>query len=142
MDFTIMQTGSCLKMEDKMEKRIARADFLLIGVLLLIGIVSFFVIRINQQSGSTVRVLVDGKAYGTYQLAKEQSIPIQIDGVVTNTLQIADGQANMTEADCPDQLCVHQNAISRQGETIVCLPNKIVVEVEKAEAAELDSVSR
>ena len=34
----------------------------------------------------------------------------------------------MTEADCPDQLCVHQKAVDAAGGTIVCLPNKVVIE--------------
>ncbi|KAI4447103.1 hypothetical protein C823_001622 [Eubacterium plexicaudatum ASF492] len=48
----------------------------------------------------------------------------------------------MIWADCPDQLCVHQKAISGQGETIVCLPNKIVVEIAEGEDADLDAISR
>ena len=47
----------------------------------------------------------------------------------------------MTEADCPDQLCVHQRAISKQKQTIVCLPNRVVVEVIGGEDAGLDSIT-
>ncbi len=46
-----------------------------------------------------------------------------------NVLLIKDGQASMTEADCPDLICVHHKPVSREGETIVCLPHKLVVEV-------------
>ena len=56
-------------------------------------------------------------------------IPIQKDGKTTNLLVIKDGKADVTEADCPDKLCVHQKAISKTNETIVCLPNKVVVQV-------------
>ena len=70
-------------------------------------------------------------------------IPIKRNGVVTNTLEIRDGCADMTDADCPDKICVNQKAVSRPGETIVCLPNKVVVEVE-ADTGETayDSFSR
>ena len=34
------------------------------------------------------------------------------------------------QSRCPDQICVHEKAISADGESIICLPNKIVVEVE------------
>lgn len=130
-------------MKAKIAERIAKPDILLIGLLLVAGIVSFFAVRVlTQKDGTTVRILTDGETYGTYRLAEDQSIPIQIDGRVTNTLEISQGRAKMAEADCPDQLCVHQKAIDRQGETIVCLPNKIVVEIEGAQASELDSVSR
>ena len=130
-------------MKTKKAERIAKPDILLIGLLLAAGIVSFFAVRVlTQKDGTAVRILLDGEPYGTYRLTEEQSIPIIINGAVTNTLRISEGKAKMEEADCPDQLCVHQNAIDRQGEMIVCLPNKIVVEVEGAQASDLDSVSR
>lgn len=42
---------------------------------------------------------------------------------------IRDGKADMKEADCPDKLCVHQKAISAENESIVCLPDRVVVTV-------------
>jgi hypothetical protein len=49
----------------------------------------------------------------------------------------------MTQADCPDKLCVHQKAISATGETIVCLPNKVVVEIAgETEDAEFDTIAK
>ena len=47
----------------------------------------------------------------------------------------------MTRADCPDQLCIHQGPIHIQGETIVCLPNRVVVEITGNDAEEqLDGI--
>ena len=73
---------------------------------------------------------------------EEQEIPIVQDGVTTNVLTIRDGRADMTEADCPDKLCVHQKAISKNHEMIVCLPNKVVVEVTGSEENGFDSIAR
>ena len=47
----------------------------------------------------------------------------------------------MIEADCPDKLCVHQKAIERTNETIVCLPHKVVVEIQDAKEADFDSMT-
>ena len=80
--------------------------------------------------------------YGTYPLDVDKEIPIQKDGKTTNLLVIRDGKADVTEADCPDKLCVHQKAISKTNETIVCLPNKVVVQVIGAGESELDSIAR
>lgn len=125
------------------KKRIARPDLLLIGCLLLFGFGSSMFRSCTGKTGESVKITVDGQDYGTFQLMKEnQEIPIQIADEVTNTLKISNGQAKMVQADCPDKLCMHQRAISRQGETIVCLPNKIVVEVFGGEDATLDSISR
>ena len=86
-------------------------------------------------------VTVDGEFYGTYSLKKDQIVEIVVNEEVTNVLQIKNGKADMIKADCPDLLCVHQRAISNQNETIVCLPNKVVVEIVGGKKTELDSVT-
>jgi len=48
----------------------------------------------------------------------------------------------VTDADCPDRLCVKQRAISKQGETIVCLPHRLIVKIEGGDAPDVDGVVR
>ena len=72
---------------------------------------------------------MDGEVYGTYSLAENQTVKIQT-GHGTNVLVIENGSAHMEEADCPDGYCKRQGTISRVNETIVCLPHKLVAEVE------------
>lgn len=128
---------------EQVKKRFARPDLLLVSCLLFFGAACFFFRSCTGKAGKSVKITVDGQTYYTYFLTGEiQEIPIKIAGEVTNTLEISDGQAKMVKANCPDKLCMHQKAISRQGETIVCLPNKIVVEVSGEEEAPLDSISR
>ncbi len=102
-----------------------KADFrllLIVGVLCAALLVcrSFF-----QSEGAAVVVQVDGDIYGTYPLNQDQTIYIND----TNVLVIADGKACMSEADCPDGLCIRQGSISLSGTMIVCLPNRVVVQV-------------
>jgi hypothetical protein len=47
-----------------------------------------------------------------------------------NTVQIAGGQVCVESADCPNQNCVQQGAISEPGQTVVCLPHKLVIAIE------------
>lgn len=54
---------------------------------------------------------------------------------------IKDGKADITEADCPDKVCVKQKPISKAGESLVCLPNKIIITVVEGEENELDGVA-
>lgn len=108
--------------------------------VLLAGTV-FFCLR-PKEKGTFVEITVDGELYGSYPLdEKKTQIPIERNGHV-NIVTIHDGVADMTEADCPDKLCVHQKAISKTNETIVCLPNKVVVQVTGAGESELDSVAK
>ena len=55
---------------------------------------------------------------------------IKIQGKVGECiLIIKDGEAYMQEADCPNQICVHHSPVSHKGETIVCLPNRVIIEI-------------
>ena len=85
---------------------------------------------------------MDGEIYGIYSLNQEQEIPIEIDGEIQNILQIRDHEADMVDADCPDRLCVDMKPISAEGETIVCLPHRVVAEVISSdEEAEFDTIA-
>lgn len=72
-----------------------------------------------------LRITVSGEEYGTYSLEEDQVIKVGD----TNVCEIKDKKVSMISADCPDQLCIHQRPIQLQGETIVCLPNKVVLEI-------------
>lgn len=110
-----------------LENKKLLSDIILIGVLLIVSLSVFLIWHLSGTDGSTAVVTVDGKRVGEYSLA--------IDGVYyindgTNVLAIEDGKAYMKEASCPGyQDCVETGKISRVGETIVCLPNKVVVEI-------------
>lgn len=110
-----------------LENKKLLSDIILIGVLLIVSLSVFLIWYLSGTDGSTAVVSVDGKRVGEYSLA--------IDGVYyindgTNVLAIEDGKAYMKEASCPGyQDCVEMGKISRVGETIVCLPNKVVVEI-------------
>lgn len=124
-------------------KRISKNDiiFIVILVVLVGGVAMFFSLR-PQNAGAQVVVTVDGEEYGRYSLNEDTEVPIELEGVTTNLLIIKDGEADMTEADCPDKLCVHQKAISKNHETIVCLPNKVVVEITGSEESGVDTIAK
>ena len=63
------------------------------------------------------------KDTGQYQMIK---IPGKVGECI---LVIKDGEAYMQEADCPNQICVHHSSVSHKGETIVCLPNRVIIEI-------------
>lgn len=125
-----------------MHKRIGKADGIVLGVVAFVCI--FLLIAYyggHGGKGAVAVVTVGGEVYGTYALDRDQVIDIQADGKTTNVLTISDGKADMTDADCKDLLCVHQKAISKDKETIVCLPNKVVVTVESRETGDVDAVA-
>lgn len=111
---------------------IKKRDVILIASILVIAIVLFVAMELTRQEGAFVLVRVDGQEVGRYALSEDGTYALNGG---TNVLRIEDGTAYMTEADCPDKLCVHQGRISKSGQVITCLPNKLTVTVRGAEGA-------
>ena len=55
-------------------------------------------------------------------------------------MKIQDGQVFISEADCPDGLCVNTGKISKTGQTIICLPHKLVIEITDSETSVSDDI--
>lgn len=118
-------------------------DIILIVVILAIAAGFFFVIekKKNASEPDWVVVSVGSTEYARYPLDKDATYEIEAHEGEVNILEIKDGVATMIEADCPDQICVNQKEISKQGEMIVCLPHQVIVEVEASEESTSDAVA-
>lgn len=116
-------------MTRKSEYRWRRGDTVLAAIVIAVALVLIPTLFAVFRAGTTVQVTVDGAVVARFPLAEERTYTIHgADGGV-NTLVIRGGQATVTDADCPDRLCVHQHAISRAGQSIICLPHRVVVTV-------------
>jgi len=107
-----------------------KKELLVIAILLVIslgGIGLFYGLNATDQPLS-VRVSRAGTILATYPLSQDHTETFT-DASGYNTLVIANGTATMTAADCPDQICVKARGIKTPGETIVCLPHKLIVEI-------------
>ncbi len=103
-------------------------DILLVGALLLLALALLGYRAATREQGGAVEVTVDGAVVMTLPLSRDTTVTLG-DGGHTNTLVIADGAAFVTDADCPDRVCVHRGAIRCAGESIVCLPHRLVIAV-------------
>ena len=117
-------------------------DVILIAVLLVAALLTAGGMRIwqmnNTKDTANVVVTIDGEVYGAYPLSEDRTERIELPDGSYNTLIISDGYADVSEASCPDQICVKHNHIRYSKESIVCLPNKVVVTVEGDEENEID----
>ena len=105
-------------------------DILLAGsVLFLAALLMIFFYFQGNVSGNCITVTIDGELYGTFALSDNQEIAIDTQ-YGHNLLVIESGKVYMKEADCPDGYCKRQGKITGERETIVCLPHKLVVEIE------------
>ncbi len=128
----------------KRDKLFRKNDILLAAAVLVTAVVVYLAVYgIGGSEGVTVQVMKDGEVYAEYPLYEDRKVLFdygQQEGM--NVLVIENGSAAVTEADCPDKLCVKQRAVSRDGESIVCLPHKLVITVVGGEEAEYDGFTR
>ncbi len=122
-----------MKMKDTGVKRKIRNDIILVLCLLLIAVIGLAYLYLFRDKGDTVKVTVDGNQIGIYSLNENMTKDIITGekGENLNRLIIKDGKAYMETATCPDGICVTHNPIFRDGESIVCLPNGVVVTIIK-----------
>lgn len=111
-----------------MQKKLIRNDFILIALIVIIAVISFLAFKITQKSGVCVAVSVDGETIAEYPLNKDLKKDIITD-YGKNVLVIKNGEAYVLEADCPDKICAGHRAVSKTGESIVCLPHKLVLSI-------------
>ena len=111
---------------------------MILGVLLAAALLYLF-LRPGAAGGWVV-VTRDGVETARYPLGQDRTVTIG-DGDY-NVLEIRDGAAAVTEANCGDHTCVRMGAISRDGETIVCLPHHLIVSIEGGEAAPFDAAAQ
>lgn len=124
-------------MEQKERKKYIR-DLILVGALLIAALLVLLVIRNRQERKTGTDAVV------TVRTADGDEVyPLNKDGVFslnggTNTLVIENGEAWVSEANCPDKVCMGMGKISKNGEFIACLPNQVIIVVEGGEESPVD----
>lgn len=112
---------------------IQKKDLLLL-VLLLAGAGALALgLSLFGGTGTRVAVYVDGRQQEIHALQEDGSFLIRDGAGNENLVVIEDGTVRVEEANCPDRLCVRQGRISRSGESIICLPHRVVIAVEGRE---------
>ena len=120
-----------------------RNDLIFIAAILVIVAMVAAALFFLRGEGSTVQVEVDGTVIGTYPLSVDREVEIKTgeNGEELNLLVIKDGKATVTTATCPDGICAAHRPISREGESIICLPHKVVVTVIGGSGEEPDVIA-
>ncbi len=113
------------------KKRKIRNDIILAAVILIIAVAGLLFIKLTKVQGNTVVVKINGVETASYSLSDDvrQEIRTGENNENINVLIIKEGKAYVSEADCPDGICKDYRPISYVGETIVCLPHKVVIEI-------------
>ena len=113
------------------------ADCCVILALLLLAGGLALALRLGREAGGVAVVRVDGQETERHALSVDGVFPLNGG---SNVLVIENGEAFLSEANCPDLLCVKQGKIRYTGQTITCLPNRLTVTVEGGESDGVDFV--
>lgn len=123
-----------------------KADFILLAVLVIAGIFASVAVARTGKGGDAVVLSKSGSEIGRYALREDLNILVGKDGELTtyssgnenvfeempqdyNIVRIRGGKVSVIKADCRSQVCVDHKPISNAGESIICLPHKLVVEI-------------
>lgn len=116
-----------------------KADIFLVVCILAVAAGVYLFCAAGAEDGGGAEVTVDGEHRAFLPLDEDGSIRIETEWGY-NIVSVEDGWVSVSEADCRDHICVEHKRIRRTGETIVCLPHKLVVEVTGDAPAGFDAV--
>ncbi|MBR3788589.1 MAG: NusG domain II-containing protein [Clostridia bacterium] len=110
-------------------KRKIKNDVILAVIVIAIAATGLLLLNVFKTEGAFAVVKLDGKETERYPLSVNTEVVIETENDGKNTLVIEDGKAFIKDATCPDKICEGHSKISFKGETIVCLPHKVVIEI-------------
>lgn len=122
-----------------------KGDIIAVAVIAVVCVALFLGLYVfNSNKGAYVEIEQNGSVIATLPLDEDTVYNVETDGKVTNTVLIKDGEVSVTYADCPDQICVNHAPASLAGESIICLPNEVVVSVvgQNGNESQPDGVAR
>ena len=103
------------------------------GIVLLLLAASVIAVILNFRTSDNTHVVIlqNNKVIYSLDLSKEEDRSFRIESPDGgwNEVMIENGTICITDADCPDKICEQMGLISKPGEMIICLPHKIIVEV-------------
>ena len=136
-----MRLRCLLRYNDAMKKMKLKNDILLLLAVLVLAGVLWGVLALTRRQGGTALVTVDGETVAELPLARDAVLPLTLEDGGTNTVVVESGRVCVREANCPDLVCVRGGWIRYAGETLVCLPHRLVVTVTGGETGTLDAVT-
>lgn len=101
-------------------------DRILIVFLSLVTALSFYVVKSVFPEGAEASIRIEGKNIGRYKLKEDRLLKLR--GPLGSTvIEIKNGKIRVIKAPCRDKICMKQGWISRSGDTLICLPNRMMV---------------
>ena len=102
-----------------------KGDIILFFAIIVISVALIIGIFLFNKEGEVAVIKEDNQILGKFPLNQDAEISLE-----HNTVTIKNNEVFVSSADCPDKVCFKTNPINKRGETIICLPNKVIIEIQ------------
>ncbi len=112
-------------------KKLSKTDLIILAIVLITAIAGVFLMNTFTHDGYVVRISQKGEVVEELFLDEEerQEFVVKGENGEKNIVVVEEGFAFVESANCDDELCVKKGRIEYVGESIVCIPNDVVVEI-------------
>lgn len=114
-------------------KLMKRMDIVIIVVLLIVSFIPYIMLKNYQSNYKGINyavISIDGQEKKRVELTKDLDEEFTFKSSYgINRVVIHDMKIGIVDADCKDEICINEGFIGEVGERIVCLPNRLIIEI-------------
>ena len=113
--------------------KLTKGDIILVALLIVFSIfLAFYMSKVSDETDKKyVSIQINGEEIDTIEFSKDiigKTYKIETE-YGYNILEFGDEEVKIIDASCLDKLCINQGTINKIGHLLVCLPNRLVVEI-------------
>jgi len=112
-----------------MRRKITKKELIITAVILFFGISGLVISKIFSDNGSTAVISVDGEKIHEINLMQTKDEIFTLKQIPDITFEVKGNSIRVVDSDCPDKICKNKGFISKKEESIICMPNKMIVEI-------------
>ncbi|MFQ5866912.1 MAG: NusG domain II-containing protein [bacterium] len=117
--------------------QVSKYDFILAGIILIFSVSSLLSFKnFRSNGGEKAFIYENGKLIKEVNLSEEKII-----NYADMEIEVKEGRIRVLKSDCPQKICVQTGWISKPGQTIICVPNKVLIEIVGISNAEYNAIS-
>lgn len=121
-----------------MNLRVRAADIILIAVITVSSLLFLTIPSLTRnETGAEAEIILNGKTYAVLPLDKDTRLEIKNVGTVV----VSGGSVHIENASCKDKLCEKTGSINHKNQTIICLPNKLIIRIISDDDSEVDGIA-
>jgi hypothetical protein len=122
-----------------MIRRLKAGDFVVIAIVVAVVTLLFYQYVFSSSRGTEVQI-TSQEFQRSFDLNENRIVDVE-GPLGTTEVVINDGEVWVSDSPCREKICIKMGKKHRVGEEIVCVPNRVVVEV-KGERTRVDGVTR